>query len=521
VVCPRCGRPGVTESGGGCAACAVDDRIRALLGDEKGVIAGQLRPLADALCSANPGSMLTWLRRSPAVALLKNLVEQPGEITDETLDRLVQDRNTAYLRQVLVTTTILPPRDEPLAQLGLWTAATTSDLPVGHQRIIQPFAEWDVLRGARRRAARGRYTVSSAAAARRSITTAIGLLTWLDTHHIDLIDLTQHHVDHWLTTHPAKRLDITPFLKWITARRLTGPLDIPTRNPTQPCLFIDHDTHQWQLRRCLTDDTLPLEVRVVGALIRLYALPLTRIAELTTDRYHHDSAGAYLTLDRHPVLLPPRLAGLVEQLLVTRATDSALRHVPGQPAWLLPGRPPSRPRSTTRPASTHETSRTARHRRPQHRHDPRRHRPAGHHRRRPVRHPPHHRPHLGATRANHLDRLPRRTTPPPPAVAQGQQVIAAIRRQLPYVLDEILSNTINLPITEHAIRDLGCRKHFRVAAARESIVYAQRGGLSAQSLTISFSAKASQQRQPPGGTPSRQYSDSLAVFGGSNPTPDS
>jgi hypothetical protein len=50
------------------------------------------------------------------------------------------------------------------------------------------------------------------------------------------------------------------------------------------------------------------------------------------------------------------------------------------------------------------------------------------------------------------------------------------------VLGEILSNTINLPITEHAIRDLGCRKHFRVAAAREAIVYAQRGGLSAQSL---------------------------------------
>ncbi|WP_280882418.1 hypothetical protein [Streptomyces pseudovenezuelae] len=40
--------------------------------------------------------------------------------------------------------------------------------------------------------------------------------------------------------------------------------------------------------RCLYDTVLPLEVCVAAALVRLYALPLTRIVELTDDHIRRD-----------------------------------------------------------------------------------------------------------------------------------------------------------------------------------------------------------------------------------------
>jgi hypothetical protein len=115
--------------------------------------------------------------------------------------------------------------------------------------------------------------------------------------------------DH--TRHPAAWPCV--FIRWTVARRLTSKLTVPPKPKTLPSHFLDEDEYNDQLRRCLNDDTLPLEVRVAGTLVMLYALPVTRIVELTTDRLHREDDGTYLTLDRHPVLLPPKLARLIEQ----------------------------------------------------------------------------------------------------------------------------------------------------------------------------------------------------------------
>lgn len=91
-------------------------------------------------------------------------------------------------------------------------------------------------------------------------------------------------------------------------------------------------------------------VRIIGALVRLYALPTTRILELTTNRFHRDETGAaYLTLDRNPVLPPPKLARLIEEQISRPAGDSMFRQpAPGTPRFLFPGRPASRPLSSAR-----------------------------------------------------------------------------------------------------------------------------------------------------------------------------
>lgn len=86
-------------------------------------------------------------------------------------------------------------------------------------------------------------------------------------------------------------------------------------------------------------------MRIVGALIRLYGLPVSRIVELTTDRFQRDQGAAFLTLGKNPVLLPPKLAALVEkQIAEPRYTSMVRQQADHLPRLLLPGRPPGKPR---------------------------------------------------------------------------------------------------------------------------------------------------------------------------------
>lgn len=347
--CRRCGVPGQIHAGDGCARCVLGDRLRNLLHGPDGAVPPQLQPLLDALIAAEkPHSVLEWLATSPSATLLAGLAAHPGELTHELLDALAQDQSARHVRDTLMATGILPDRQENLARLQLWTTNFLTTLPPHQELVIHPFAEWQVLRDARRHAARGRYTAAAAAHDRTDIRVAAEFLAWLDSEQRELAGATQDDLDLWLTLHPTRRRRLGTFIRWATARRLTGTLVIPGRRMAMPSQFLTHTEHFEQLRRCLTDEALPREVRITGALIRLYALPLTRISELTTDRFHRDGDHAYLTFDRNPVLLPPRLARLVEEQIERPARASVLPPPSAnQNRFLLPGRPPSRPRSAS------------------------------------------------------------------------------------------------------------------------------------------------------------------------------
>ncbi|MBU3061935.1 hypothetical protein KO481_10405 [Nocardia sp. NEAU-G5] len=128
----------------------------------------------------------------------------------------------------------------------------------------------------------------------------------------------------------------------VTPMQIANNIEIPRIKTSLPQQFQNTADHTEQLRRCLTDDTLPLPFRIIGALVRLYALPVARILELTVDRFSRDDTNAYLIIDQHPVVMPPSLAALIEQ---------QIQHAPAttrpaaQPPYLLPGCPPSRPRN--------------------------------------------------------------------------------------------------------------------------------------------------------------------------------
>ncbi|WP_258053321.1 hypothetical protein [Streptomyces sp. Ru72] len=325
------------------------DRVGNLLAGEDGQIVPALAPLAEALATApRPRSVLAWLRRSPSARLLATLSAGHAEITHELLDDLPQDAATRHVRDLLVHTHVLPKRQEYFNQLELWFRRTAQDLPAAHIEIIRPFAEWFVIRDARRRADRGRYSLNAATADRNEIRAAIEFMQWLDSQQLELTGLTQSHLDTWLTqAKTSQRRANAAFIRWTNKRGLTQNLEYPGRPMAMPVLFLDDEEHEDQLRRCLTDGSLPLELRIVGALIRLYGLPLIRIVHLTTDGFHQDERGAYFTFDKNPVLLPPTLARLIEEQIATGRSRAALGPLATRehPELLLPGQPASRPRS--------------------------------------------------------------------------------------------------------------------------------------------------------------------------------
>ncbi|MEU4313448.1 hypothetical protein [Nocardia sp. NPDC024068] len=342
--CRRCGRDGRLMVDQTCTKCVAAERARNLLSDDTGTVIPQLQPLLDALADANAGSVITWLRTGQSRKLLSQLVAEHREITHAALDELPQRHATHSIRALLVGAGVLPARNEPLAQLELWSGRTLAQLPPSQQHIIRPFADWHVVRDAYRRAARGPYRVGAASADRTQIRSAIKFLTWLHAQDAGVENLTQDHIDGFLLSHPSKSHPVIVFFRWLQARGFAAGLDIPTQTGGLPNDFQGFEAHQQQLHRCLTDESIPLAARVAGALSRLYALPLVRIVEFTTDRFHRDGTGAFLTIDRHPVLLPPTLARLIDRLIVSDAIQTMIRPGGPGPAYLFPGRPPGRPR---------------------------------------------------------------------------------------------------------------------------------------------------------------------------------
>ncbi|UKY47807.1 hypothetical protein [Streptomyces inhibens] len=307
----------------------------------------QLAPLAEAL-TPNPYTVLDWLSTSRSAALLAELAElaeHRSDLTHDVLDALPQTRVTRHVRAVLVTTGVLPPRQERLAQMNLWLDKALGHAPPPHRQVVRPFAEWGLLRHARRSAAHDRYSGSAARRDRSQVQAALDFLSWLDDEGLDLSSLAQEHLDRWLATRPARYDTLHAFIRWATARHLTGPLTLPSRPRSSASHFLTETAYEQQLRRCLNDETLQRELRIAGALICLYALPVSRIIELTTSRFHREGQGtAYLTFERHPVLLPPKLARLIEDQIIHRSTTNSLNHELGaSDRYLLPGTVPGSP----------------------------------------------------------------------------------------------------------------------------------------------------------------------------------
>lgn len=320
-----CGQEGPGFRDGRCDRCLVLTKVTARLENEGSVHDARMKPLFDALAAVSPSSVHTWVAKNTSVTWLAELVRAGRGITHEEIDKLPQNAQTLHIRAAFVAAGVLPHRNEALAQLQLWVDRIVPTISAQHQPIIRAYAEWHIVRRARLRAARGSFRPGADSANRQRIRCAINFLGWLADTGSPVADLRQHHVDTYFDGGVSNAKALGTFLAWMLARRLISGIEVPREKDGLPYRFQDQDDHAAQLRRCLTDSELPMEVRIVGALVRLYAIPVARIVELTTDRFSRDETHSYLMIEQNAVILPPSLAALIEELIAARQPDGLKR----------------------------------------------------------------------------------------------------------------------------------------------------------------------------------------------------
>jgi hypothetical protein len=150
----------------------------------------------------------------------------------------------------------------------------------------------------------------------------------------DLATCRQHDLDTWLAGGPSTRGHIRPFLGWARSHRhLPTRLVLPAYRRAQPEAPADTDQRWTIARRLVHDDTIDVSDRIAGALVVLYAQPLTRIAALTTAQVHTSNDTVTVALGPDHLELPEPFATLITTLpRYRRAAPAAQLPTP----WLFP-----------------------------------------------------------------------------------------------------------------------------------------------------------------------------------------
>jgi hypothetical protein len=347
--CPSCGHTGRVHRCGPCARCALDQRLRDLLGDETGQIPPLLQPLhRDLLTAEYPATVLDWLGKNTTASLLRELATGSRPLTHTTLDEFGDSKPLRHLRSVLAATGALPARDEHLARLEHWITRTIAQRPdPEQQQLLHRYAVWHVLRRLRRRLGDTHASYHQVAGAQQHVKAAITLFDWLTTHSLTLATATQGDLDAWLLDEDTSHHDAAGnFVRWAKKQKLTR-LDFPAVKWAGPSSMIDTETRWDQARWLLHDDTVKPEDRVTGLLVLLYAQWPATISRLTLDHIDITENDVRLRLGREPVVLPEPLATLVRQVLATRHGHASIGDH-GTSPWLFPGGQPGRPISAYR-----------------------------------------------------------------------------------------------------------------------------------------------------------------------------
>jgi len=333
--CDDCGRDVLKLTGVGgariCDRCALRHHLDLVITPEP---PGALFDLRPTILNAEPLTTIRWLGR--ARGLLAALNEGTIDLDHATLDGLPQRKSVEHLRALLIETAILPTDEGGgIRRFHADIDRRAIVLDEQHRKIISRWMRWKVLPGLRRRGDNGDDLVVPVRNERRKVLATIEFLVWLQQRDRHLNAATQHDIDDWFGGTGAIRWTVRTFMAWaqrereLPPRLVLPPAYIGTRNPP-----IDAE-ERWRLARELMDnDELDPVDRVAGALVVLYAQPMTRIVRLTTSDVLVADNKVLLRLGPDPLELPEPLASLI-QTLPRKRRDSTAQQLPNP--WLFPG----------------------------------------------------------------------------------------------------------------------------------------------------------------------------------------
>lgn len=338
-VCGECGTEDRRYEAGRCFACSLRRRLDGLIG-----ACCALDGLRDTLeASSSPRAVLRWLAKPETRHVLSAMAAGELAVSHKALDGLPPSGSLTHLRQVLVAAGVLLERHEDTARLEDWTDTMLAEIEDDDdRRVVEAFARWWVLRRYRARVAR--RGSSSLSHARGNIREATRLLAWLRSHDRTLGTCTQADIDLWLAG-PPRRRRAREFLRWACRQHLAKNIDIIRSPDRVPGRSIDPDEQAALARRLITDESVPLNIRVAGTLLLCYGQPLARIVRLRLDHVHDNEDALAITFGRTDVVLPPVIAEIVRALAAH--PGRAVTGTSDRNQWLFPGQQPGRPLTAT------------------------------------------------------------------------------------------------------------------------------------------------------------------------------
>ncbi|MFC4004601.1 hypothetical protein ACFS2C_19260 [Prauserella oleivorans] len=349
IICSLCGdialgRRSTANGKPMCFRCQATQRVDAALTGPDGTIPAPLKPVRDAIVSAEkPRSVLNNFTRNKGLALLSSIARGERPLSHDCLDAQAGLWSVEHLRTLLVAAGALPERDENLARLQRFVNELVDGVAhPGDRRLLHAFARWHVIPRLRHRYPQQPVPENAAHGCRDQLTAALRFLSFLRKRSRQLDNCRQADLDAWFDT---QRQHISAsskaFLRWARERdRLSRALTIPVGRPSSPKLFSAAD-ERWAHARSLLhdDDTASVPDRVAACLILLYAQPVTHIAALTTEHIHQaDNGTVQLKLGHASLAVLPALGRLLTQLPCELPQGTARNLAHG--TWLFPGRRP-------------------------------------------------------------------------------------------------------------------------------------------------------------------------------------
>lgn len=326
LVCAVCGnedlcRTTTPDKSPICFRCQLARRFDEVLGVGDGEEPpGAMAAFRAAVMSVdNPRTAIGWLGRSPAIEVLHEIATGIQPLEHATLDTIAGPKRgqafaVEHLRQLLVASGALAPRDRHLARLELALEELIEAAGPGDRQVLRAYATWQLLHRLRQKAdARDGTKPGAAHRARDELADIARFLAWLRDRREPFVQLTQRSVDEWVTSRPRSRPRLALFLKWAHRQRLCPAREVVVGSRGDPKLFVPDEIRWAQARRMLTRTDLEVRDRVAGALVLLYGQTVARITQLTHADVTVDVDAVRIRLGRDLLDLPPPLDDLIQR----------------------------------------------------------------------------------------------------------------------------------------------------------------------------------------------------------------
>lgn len=283
VDCVECGAEEELYAQGRCWRCVLSATVdRLLINPDTGVINEELQPFATALKSmkrANSG--LTWINQKHVVSFLTDLARAPL-VTHDVVDSLPRSRTREYVRELLVTHQILPPRDGRLHRYIDWSEEALGRLESSeHRDVVNRYIRWHHLRQMYSMESVSHGTFSRS---KQTVTVTIDFLNWLTDRDVSITDLSQSDLDAWQAGGPSTRGFVIRFLAWaIKTKVVASDLAMtPHRRGTSPKMSVQD---QQDAVDSITSNQPCLNPRdrAAAILVLVFGQQIDRVVKLTWE----------------------------------------------------------------------------------------------------------------------------------------------------------------------------------------------------------------------------------------------